>query len=103
MRSYELMLAINPQLEEEELDSLINKFKKLIKHEKGKVTKVDKWGKRKLAYEIKDFQEAYYVVLNFNVDEKNISELERVIKLEEKIIRYLLILLQKTISSSQEV
>lgn len=103
MRSYELMLAINPQLEEEELDSLINKFKKLIKHEKGEVTKVDKWGKRKLAYEIKDFQEAYYVVLNFNVDEKNISELERVIKLEEKIIRYLLILLQKTISSSQEV
>lgn len=103
MRSYELMLAINPQLEEEELDSLINKFKKLIKREKGEVTKVDKWGKRKLAYEIKDFQEAYYVVLNFNVDEKNISELERVIKLEEKIIRYLLVLLQKTISSSQEV
>lgn len=97
------MLAINPQLEEEELDSLINKFKKLIKEEKGEVTKIDKWGKRNLAYEIKDFQEAYYVVLNFNVDEKNVSELERVIKLEEKVIRYLLILLQKTISSTKEV
>ncbi|HEC92853.1 MAG TPA: 30S ribosomal protein S6 [Candidatus Atribacteria bacterium] len=103
MRSYELMLAINPQLEEEELDSLINKFKKLIKEEKGEETKIDKWGKRNLAYEIKDFQEAYYVVLNFNVDEKNVSELERVIKLEEKVIRYLLILLQKTISSTKEV
>ena len=103
MRSYELMLVINPQLEEEELDSLLNKFKKLIEAKKGKVTKVDKWGKRNLAYEIKDFQEAYYVVLNFNVDEKNVSELERVIKLEEKVIRYLLLLLQKTISSTKEV
>jgi len=103
MRSYELMLAINPQLEEEELDSLLNKFKKLIEDKKGEVTKVDKWGKRKLAYEIKDFQEAYYVVLNFNVDGKNVSELERVIKLEEKIIRYLLILLQKTVSSTQNI
>ena len=92
MRSYEVMLAINPQLEDEELDSLLNKLKKLITHAKGEITKTDKWGKRKLAYEIKDFTEAIYVVLNFNADEKIISEFERVVKLEEKVIRYLLTL-----------
>ncbi|GAG30984.1 unnamed protein product, partial [marine sediment metagenome] len=70
MRSYEVMLAINPQLEDEELDSLLNKLKKLITGAKGEITKTDKWGKRKLAYEIKDFTEAIYVVLNFNADEK---------------------------------
>ena len=95
MRSYEVMLAINPQLEDEELDSLLNKIKKLITDAKGEITKTDKWGKRKLAYEIKDFTEAIYVVLNFDVDEKIIPELERVIKLEERVIRYLLTLQEK--------
>ncbi|HER24068.1 MAG TPA: 30S ribosomal protein S6, partial [Candidatus Atribacteria bacterium] len=83
MRSYEIMLAINPQLEDKELDSLLDKLKKLIIDSKGEITKVNKWGKRKLAFEIKDFTEAIYIVLNFNVDEKMITEMERVIKLEE--------------------
>lgn len=102
MRSYEMMLAINPQLEDEKLDSLLNKVKKVVKKAKGEVTKIDKWGKRKLAYEIKDFNEAIYVVLKFNADEKKISELERVMKLEERVIRYLLILQDRETSSSQE-
>jgi len=92
MRKYELMLAINPQFEEEELTSLIEKVKKIISKEKGEVTNINKWGKRKLAYEIKDFTEAIYVVMKFNIDELSISEFERVLKLEEKIIRYLLTL-----------
>lgn len=92
MRKYELMLAINPQLEEEELTSLIEKVKKIISKEKGEVTNINKWGKRRLAYEIKDFTEAIYVVMKFNIDELSISEFERVLKLEEKIIRYLLTL-----------
>jgi len=92
MRKYELMLAINPQLEEEELTSLIEKVKKIISKEKGEITNINKWGKRKLAYEIKDFTEAIYVVMKFNIDELSISEFERVLKLEEKIIRYLLTL-----------
>ncbi len=98
MRNYELMLALNPQLEEEEVDSLINKYKKLIQDKEGKVTKVNKWGKRELAYEIKDFTEAYYLVLNFSSEEKDISELERVMRLDEKVIRHLLTLPPKTIS-----
>ncbi|MCJ7656326.1 MAG: 30S ribosomal protein S6 [Candidatus Atribacteria bacterium] len=95
MRSYEIMLAINPQLEDKELDSLLDKLKKLINEAKGEMTKTNKWGKRNLAFEIKDFTEAIYVVLNFNVDEKIIAEFERVIKLEERVIRYLLTLPSK--------
>ena len=95
MRSYEVMLAINPQLENEELDPLLDKVKKLITQAKGEITKTNKWGKRKLAYEIKNFTEAIYVVLNFDVDEKIVAEFERVLKLEEKVIRYLLTLQPK--------
>ena len=102
MRSYEIMLAVNPQLESEELDLLIGKIKKVIKDADGKITKSDKWGKRKLAYEIKNFNEAIYYVFQYNADESKISELERVIKLEEKVIRYLLTLQDSQISSPQE-
>ncbi len=103
MRNYEVMLAINPQLEDEELDSLLDKLKKIITDEKGKITKTNKWGKRKLAYEIKDFTEAIYVVLNFNVDEKIIHELERVVKLEERVIRYLLTLQHEEKKSKKKI
>jgi len=46
MRSYEIMLAINPQLKDEELDSLLDKIKKLITDGKGEITKTNKWGKK---------------------------------------------------------
>jgi small subunit ribosomal protein S6 len=102
MRSYEIMLAINPQLKDEELDSLFDKIKKVITDGKGEITKTNKWGKRKLGYEIKDFTEAIYVVLNFDVDEKIISELERVVRLEERVIRYLLTLQPEKETSKKE-
>ena len=102
MRSYEMMLAVNPQLESEELKSLLDKVKKVIKDADGKTTKMDKWGKRKLAYEIKDFNEAIYYVFQYDANESKISELERVIKLEERVIRYLLTLQDRQISSPQE-
>ena len=104
MRNYEVMLAINPQLEEEELPSLIEKVKKIISNGKGEVTNINTWGKRRLAYEINDFAEAIYVVIKFNAIETSISEFERVLKLEEKIIRYLLTLQQeeKTVKKIKE-
>jgi small subunit ribosomal protein S6 len=103
MRTYEIMLAINPQLEDEGLNSLIDKVKKIITDAKGKIIKTDKWGKRKLAYEIKDFTEAIYVVLKFNLKESDIFKLERVLKFEERIIRYLLTLQEEKISSKKKL
>ena len=103
MRTYEIMLAINPQLEDEGLNSLIDKVKKIITDAKGKIIKTDKWGKRKLAYEIKDFTEAIYVVLKFNLKESDIIELERVLKFEERIVRYLLTLQEEKISSKKKL
>jgi small subunit ribosomal protein S6 len=96
MRNYEVMLAINPQLEEEEFASLLEKVKNVISKEKGEIININTWGKRKLAYEINDFTEAIYVVIQFQAIETSILEFERVLKLEEKIIRYLLTLQQVT-------
>lgn len=59
-------------------------------------------GKRKLAYEIKKFQEAFYVVLNFELEPANIANIEKSIKFEEKIIRYLIILGQEKVHVNTE-
>ncbi len=95
MKGYEVMLAINPELETDELNSLLEKYKKIIQGKKGIIVKIDKWGKRPLAYEIKNFQQANYVLLSFDLDSKQISDLERIMRLDEKIIRYLLVLRQE--------
>ncbi|MEA1939929.1 MAG: 30S ribosomal protein S6 [Candidatus Caldatribacteriota bacterium] len=102
MKNYEVMLAINPQLEDKEVTSLLEKIKKTISKEKGEVTSVNKWGTRKLSHEIKKFTEANYIVIKFSVDETSIFELERVFKLEEKIIRYLLTVQQKNIPTKKK-
>lgn len=57
----------------------------------GQVTKIDRWGRRKLAYEIDKQRDGYYVLMNADIDPKNLAELERNLKLSPSVLRYLLI------------
>ena len=57
----------------------------------GTVTKVDAWGKRHLAYEVKHQNEGYYVVIDFEADPSQIAELDRIIKIHEEIIRHIIV------------
>lgn len=102
MRNYELMLLLNPSLQEEETSALLAKIQQTIKTNQGEIIKVDKWGKKKLAYEIKKYQEAIYVIIDFELEPENIANLERSIKFEEKIIRYLLVLGQEKVLPKKE-
>lgn len=102
MRNYELMILFDPNLQEEDKKTLLEKIRETITANQGKVTKIDQWGKRKLAYQIKKFQEAFYVIIDFNLEPVNIANLENSIKFEEKIIRYLLILGSEKVSVPRE-
>ena len=102
MRNYELMLLLNPNLQEEETSALLEQVQQTIKTNQGQIIKVDKWGKKKLVYEIKKYQEAIYFIIAFELDPENIAALERSIKFEEKIIRYLLVLGQKKVLPKKE-
>jgi small subunit ribosomal protein S6 len=102
MRSYELMILLDPNLQDEEISALVKEIQQTIKKNQGKIGKVNQWGKRKLAYEIKKFQEAFYVVLNFELEPANIANIEKSIKFEEKIIRYLIILGQEKVHVNTE-
>lgn len=89
MNHYETICIVNPTLDDDALKEAIDKFSELIKKLKGFVVKIDEWGKRKLAYEVKRFDKGYYVVLDFCALPKIVTELERSLKLDDRILKYI--------------
>ncbi|TET93099.1 MAG: 30S ribosomal protein S6 [Desulfobacteraceae bacterium] len=89
MNHYETIYIVNPTLDDDSLREAITKFSDLIKKLKGYIVKINEWGKKKLAYEIKKFDKGYYVVLNFYGLPKIVTELERNLKLDDRILKYL--------------
>ncbi len=91
MRNYELMYIIRPDLDEEQLAAVIEKFTNLINNNGGEVVTADKWGKRRLAYEINDYREGIYILVNFKGQAETAQELDRVMKITDEILRFMII------------
>ncbi|MEN2766800.1 30S ribosomal protein S6 [Ornithinibacillus xuwenensis] len=89
MRKYEIMYIIRPDMEEEAQTSLIERFNGILTDNGAEIQKVDEKGKKRLAYEINDYRDGYYVVINFTGDEKSINEFDRLAKFSEDIIRHI--------------
>ncbi|MGD2246130.1 MAG: 30S ribosomal protein S6 [Candidatus Aminicenantes bacterium] len=89
MTQYETAFLISPNLEEEETEKVITQMAEVISKKKGKMINEDRWGKRKLAYPIKKFEEAFYVFFHYEGDPEIPSELERRFKQTEAVLRYL--------------
>jgi len=90
MRTYELVYIIKPS-DEEVINATVTKFENLIKTNGGVIEKLDRWGKKRLAYEIKDFTEGYYVLVHFTSEPAVVREVERVIKITDDVLRHLLV------------
>ena len=91
MRAYELMLLLNPQLEEEAVEAVIQKTTEIVTSRNGEIENIDRWGKRKLAYEVQDLTEGFYVVIRFKADNEATTEVDRVLKITEEVLRFLLV------------
>jgi small subunit ribosomal protein S6 len=89
MREYEIAFLISPNLSEEETEKIISRMATVISSKKGKMIKEDRWGKRKLAYPIQKFEEAFYVFFHYEGDTSISFELERRFKQTEAILRFL--------------
>lgn len=94
MRNYEVLYIIKPDLEEEKISAVVEKFKKVVVDNGGEVTLLDEWGKRKLAYDIKKYSEGYYVLMKFKSSVETARELERLLKISDDVIRHLLVRLE---------
>jgi len=91
VRQYELVFIIRTDLDEETTEALIEKVKGIAETNGAEVTKLEKWGKRRLAYEIKDFREGLYVIMNFKGDVAVAAELDRILKITESVLRHMIV------------
>ncbi len=87
---YEVMVVFNMKDGEDAVKSLVEKFKKLIE-KNGTIEEVNEWGKRKLAYEIDDQTEGYYVLITFESKPDFPAELDRVFNITENVMRSMII------------
>ncbi len=96
MRTYETLFIVNPDLEESEISKTIESIEEIITSSGGKILKVDKWGRRQLAYMIQKKREGYYVLIYFEAPQTLLVELNRRYKLAtDTIMRSLVLQLKK--------
>jgi small subunit ribosomal protein S6 len=88
MRLYETLYLINPDLADEDYRGIVDKFNNLIEKNNGVLVKVDEWGKKTLAYDVKKFDKGFYVLLNYCGEPDLISELRRDFKLDDRVLKY---------------
>ncbi|HAN23638.1 MAG: 30S ribosomal protein S6 [Microbacterium sp.] len=84
---YELMVILDPELDERQVTPNLDKFLKVITNDGGSIDNVDVWGRRRLAYEIKKKSEGIYAVVNFTATSETTQELDRQLNLSELVFR----------------
>lgn len=89
LNKYESIYIINPDVEEQGIKELVEKFNTLIETEGGKVSETQEWGLRRLAYPIQKKEQGYYVLVNFEAKPESIVELERVYKITDSVMKFI--------------
>ena len=89
LRPYEILVIVDPRPTDEEVAALLEQLGEQVKALGAEVTKVDNWGKRRLAYDIRKQREGTYAVFEVSAEPSMVKEFERQLRLNEKILRYL--------------
>ncbi|KPU42905.1 30S ribosomal protein S6 [Oxobacter pfennigii] len=90
MNRYETLFVLIPTLDEEGVKANIEKFKGVIE-QGGTVSNIDEWGKRRLAYEINDIGEGFYILINFKANPDLPKELDRIFRISDAVLRHIII------------
>jgi small subunit ribosomal protein S6 len=91
MRPYEVMVILEPALEESQVQQIINRSSEVLTKASGTVNKVEKWGKRRLAYELNHRTEGYYVLFDVTSEPAPMDELDRTLRLADDVLRHKII------------
>ena len=87
MREYEVMVILNPEVEDKAIEPTLSKFLEIVTKDNGTIEKMDIWGRRRLAYEIQKKTEGIYAVVNFTSTPESAAELDRRLNLNESVMR----------------
>ena len=88
MRAYELMIMFDNDSDDASIQGMLGRVTELIQTGGGRVATLDRWGRRRLAYEINKKHEAYYVVLEIVTEADNLDEVERVLRIADGVVRH---------------
>ncbi|KXG08620.1 30S ribosomal protein S6 [Anoxybacillus rupiensis] len=91
MRKYEIMYIIRPNMDDEGKKAVVERFNGILAENGAEITNVKEWGKRRLAYEINDFRDGYYMIVNVMSEPKAVQEFDRLAKISEDIIRHIVV------------
>ena len=91
MRIYEILFIVRPDVPEEEIDGAVEPLKTVVTATGGNVDKVDKWGKRRLAYRVGKYREGFYILFQFSTEKgaETVKELERRLRVSDTVVKFL--------------
>ncbi len=101
-RRYELTLIVNPQAPDGTVDDLVARFDRLVSEGGGRSVEVDRWGNRKLAYDIGKQNRGDYTFVRFEAPPEALPEIDRVLKLDESLLRHLVVLDETPVEEEPE-
>jgi small subunit ribosomal protein S6 len=97
MRIYEELFIAKPDAPDEEVDAFIEQMKTSVSNHGGTVDKVEKWGKRKLAYKVDRYREGAYVLFQFSASPETVKEFERRLRVSDLVIKFLTVRIDETL------
>lgn len=93
MREYEVMLILPAEADEKVVSTAVDRIAKVVSADGGEVSDIDRWGRRRFAFEIDHANEGYYAVISFSAEPASQAELDRVLNLADEVIRHKVIAL----------
>jgi len=94
-REYEVVIVVSPALDEERVEAILDRMRKLIDDRGGTITKEEHWGFRRLAYSINEFREGNYFLIRLNIDTAYINAVNAILEMSEDILRHLVVKIDK--------
>ena len=101
MKRYETIFIVQSELSSEEITAIIDRYSKIITDMKGTVLKVERWGKRKLAYLIRKQARGFYILIDFAGRREIVAEVERILKFDDKVLKYMSVKLADSITAEE--
>jgi len=101
LKRYETLFIVQSELSSEDITAIIDRYSKIITDMKGTVLKVERWGKRKLAYLIRKQARGFYILIDFAGRREIVAEVERILKFDDKVLKYMSVKLADSITAEE--
>lgn len=95
LNMYEIVIIVSASLEDEDIEKILKRYEEFFKNNNVEIVEIEKWGRKRMAYHIKKVRTGYYFLIRFKSEGNFIKKLERTLQIDEQILRYLTIRLDK--------